>query len=116
LPAADEVEVDVPDYLSAASLNIEQELVAFFGVQLFCQISGNIKHFGYYVPVLLGYVIDASDMFSWNNENMDGRFRSDIVKRHDILVRVDNLGRFLAVYDLTKQTVFVHLRLSFKQY
>ena len=59
--------------------------------------------------ILPVHVIDAADVFSWNNQDMDGRLRSDVMEGNDALVLVDEVSLLLSPDDLAERTIFGRL-------
>jgi len=58
--------------------------------------------------VLFSQIIDTPYMFSWNNQKMYRSHRINIFKNNEGIVFIQEFGRHLAVYNLTKNAVFFH--------
>jgi hypothetical protein len=99
--------VKVEDYLSAATVHINEEPVTRLGDS---EVLGNSR--GHLTDVaqnmiLRLYVVEGWDMFAGNNKNVEGRGRVCIPEPYHEIIFVHFVGRQLAVHNVAKNAVRV---------
>jgi hypothetical protein len=55
-----------------------------------------------------GGIIQGFQVFAWDNECMDGRLRMGVLKRHDFIILIDNLGGQASLDD-SAENALVHV-------
>jgi hypothetical protein len=106
--------MEVENVLPSAPFHIENKAVprAVDTVAL-CNLPGSVNQCGDQGMILLAHVIDAADVFSWNNQNVDRCLRSDVIEGNDSLPLVDKVGFLLSPDDSAEYAIFE--RVHFQQ-
>src|SRR5208282_1637919 len=58
--------------------------------------------------IFMRRVVQRNEMFSWNEQDMSGRLRADVLEREDVRILVNDLGRNLFCGNFTEQAVGAH--------
>lgn len=100
------MKVQVKDTLPGVRANVGQETIATLIYAHFMrQLRSSHEDFGKYRSILERQVRHGGYMTARNYQDVVWRLRVDILKRHDILVLIDNFAGYLASRNLTEKAV-----------
>src|SRR5260370_8372582 len=100
------MKVQVKDTLPGVRDNVGQETIATLIYAHFMrQLCSSHEDFGKYRSILERQVRHGGYMTERNYQDVVWRLRVDILKRHDILVLIDNFAGYLASRNLTEKAV-----------
>ncbi len=103
----------MPDHLPSPSFHIEEQFVSGFRDLLFVSdLFGLQNEIGNDSLVLLRQVVDASDVFPRDDEEMDRSVGPDVLEDDQRFVLIDDIGRPFAADDLAEDAVLFHESLS----
>ena len=108
MSSTEDMKMDVENSLTRLFFGIEDDPVAAVFYSGFVGYgSGFVKDMAEKILPFLGKVVECSDVVFGNDKDVDRRLGIDILKREDLPVFVDHIGRDLFLYDTAKDTVFV---------
>jgi hypothetical protein len=100
------MQVEMEDVLPSAPFHVEDKAVPGPVNRLaLCNILGPENQVGDQETILLAQVIDAADVVSGNNQNVNGSLRSDVVESYDPFVLVNKVGFLLTPDDPAEQAI-----------
>jgi hypothetical protein len=100
--------VEVEDGLARACSAIGHGAIAIEQLQLSRKLRRHEVHLADHRLIFLGGFVQGSKMFAGDDEDMRGRLRTDVFKREDIVVLVNDFRGDLFRRDFAKQTVHAH--------
>src|SRR5436190_12847591 len=104
---AEKVEMDVKDRLSRVPVRVEYRAVASGGDPALLRNRGGAPHdLSDERIIVRRQLVQRSDMAPWNDQNVRGRLRIDVVERDDVLVFVHDRRIDLAVDDSAEETLW----------
>jgi len=99
--------MQVKDRLACAWTYIQDSSISVLDFALTRDLRGGDMTAPYdFGIVSLGF-LQSSEMTLWNDEDVRRRLRVDVVKREDMVIFVDFLGRNLAANDAAEKTVWI---------
>jgi hypothetical protein len=116
LPSADQMKVQVEDVLSAPTLHVEDKFVTGFANPLIRgYVLGPEHEFGQNSPVFLFKVVDASNVLSRHEKDMDRGVGFDILKGDQMFILVDDVGGLFPLRDSAEYAFAFHSLLPFRK-
>ena len=101
--------VEMENDLTAAPLDIKEQFIARGRDSLLLSyFSGFQDHFQKDALVRFSDVVEAPDVFSWNDKEVNRGTRVDIPKHHKRFILVEEFTRFLTVDDFTEEAILFH--------
>lgn len=106
-PTPDQVEVKMKYVLPAPPFDIEDQPVSsLINVQVVRYLPCPEEQFGDHGTVLVGEVVDASDVPCGDDEDVNRGLGADVFEGHDRFILIHEIGRSLPFHDLTESAVF----------
>jgi hypothetical protein len=103
------------DKLSTASFYIEEQFVPRLGNRMLsCHFLGCENHLPDYASILFGQIVDAPDVSSGYDKQVDRGMGMDVLENHDRRPLMDEISRCFSPYDPTEDAVLLHRRTSFR--
>lgn len=107
-PAANDVQMDVKDLLSAIAVAVHDHPVSGVGkTAVNSEPSSSENHFAHQFPLRVAKVVEGRDVALRNDENMEGRGWADVLEGHNPFIFKEFRCRDLSRRDLAEETVYV---------
>jgi len=109
-PSPENMKVDVKDILSRVSGRVEHNPVsAFLDPLVPCRLPGFEHKVSEEVDLLLGNLIKGGVVFFWDEKDVNGCLRVDVVESEDLLIFINDFCWNFLFRDFTKNA-FIHVR------
>jgi hypothetical protein len=109
LPSSHQMQVQVKDILPAPTLHVEEEFVSgFVNTSLRGDLPCPEQEFGQQGPVFFFQIVDASDVFSWDEKDMNRGMGLDVLEGDQVFVLIDDICRLLSPGNSTENAFALH--------
>lgn len=104
--STDQMSVNMENTLQGIVASIKNQPVAGFSdTDDFCHRSCSKKNMTGYRFIFRSEIVERSDMFYWNDEDMLLRYRRDVPECNDMIITINNRSGNLTAHNTAKQTI-----------
>ena len=105
-PAAQKMNMQMVDRLAAIGSHIDHGTVSLIQPQLLGDFLRHQQQVSHQISVLAPNVGQRTNLLTWNDQDVNGRLRTDIVEREAQLVLIHNVSREFSIDDLLEHCGF----------